>query len=190
MKLSAHITGNQSGFTLLEVLIAMSIFSVVGITTFALLKNTLSTRRITEQHISAKSAKQQFLNTLNHDFANAVLFAGIGFNGSADKVDFASRMDNDTTGQNLVHVLYKLDTDSNANTDQLVRLLSNFRKDVRRETIYSGIANLKFEYLQRQKKKMIWLPCFNKSDELPAAVRLQINNDAGTGEEYYFPVMQ
>jgi len=190
MKASIHITGNQSGFTLLEVLIAMSIFSVVGITTFALLKNTLSARRITERHISAKSAKQQFLHTINHDFANAVLFAGVGFNGDADLVEFASRMDNDSTGQNLVHVLYKLDSDAKTNTDQLVRLFSNFQNDVRREIIYSGITDIKFEYLQRQKKKMIWLPYFNKSDELPAAVRLQIDNDAGTNEEYYFPVMQ
>ncbi|HTR00874.1 MAG TPA: type II secretion system protein GspJ [Candidatus Acidoferrum sp.] len=62
----------NQGFTLLEVLIAISIFALIGVGSFLLLSNLLHTKDTLDTHSSEMADIEVFLSLLNRDLSQAV----------------------------------------------------------------------------------------------------------------------
>ncbi len=67
MKLTAH-----TGFTLLELLVAVAIFAMLGVGSYRLLATTISTRDMAREHDAALIQLQKALTTMNRDLSQAI----------------------------------------------------------------------------------------------------------------------
>ncbi len=65
-------TTGQIGFTLLELLVAVAIFALLGVGSYRLLASTISTRDMAREHDAALTQLQKALTTMNRDISQAI----------------------------------------------------------------------------------------------------------------------
>ena len=65
-------TTKHLGFTLLELLVAVAIFALLGVGSYRLLATTISTRDMAREHDAALMQLQKALTTINRDISQAI----------------------------------------------------------------------------------------------------------------------
>ncbi len=63
---------SDKGFTLLELLVAVAIFALLGVGSYRLLATTIATRDAAQQHDAALMQLQKAMTTLNRDISQAI----------------------------------------------------------------------------------------------------------------------
>jgi general secretion pathway protein J len=65
-------TSSDKGFTLLELLVAVAIFALLGVGSYRLLATTIATRDAAQKHDAALMQLQKAMTTLNRDISQAI----------------------------------------------------------------------------------------------------------------------
>ncbi|EFK11502.1 prepilin-type N-terminal cleavage/methylation domain protein [delta proteobacterium NaphS2] len=188
-----------SGFTLLELIISLSILGVVLLIIFGALRIGTRAWEKGEKDIDVYQRQRAVLGLLSQQIASACVHetklgdAAFYFRGSEKKMEFVSRMPivpGAMTG--VVFVTYEIEDVAKEGKMQL----SIFEKDAgflkdddiesqRDEetfTLISGIDNLRFEYLKGDKDDVIWQNAWDPSETegMPLAVKIVLKQDEET----------
>jgi prepilin-type N-terminal cleavage/methylation domain-containing protein len=173
---------NNTGFTLIEILIVTLILSIISLAIFSTFSNGIKIWK----RINTKITNEDlviFCERFSSDLRNSFKFTGIDFLGKEDSLEFPSLVNSPGLKAKTVGRLsYEYKPDA--------RILA------RKQTDYSGvhsaaeaitkqslkdIKNTKFLYYfyDKEKKEYVWLEEWLKKDELPLAVRLELEFGGG-----------
>ncbi|MDZ7276619.1 MAG: prepilin-type N-terminal cleavage/methylation domain-containing protein [candidate division KSB1 bacterium] len=170
---------NTQGFTLVETLVALTIFSIVGLTAFALLSRALAAHTAVERVTGELRQRQQSLTLLQNDLAGAQSFALAPFQGASDSLCFSrvvKRADGTTA---LCRIVYRVRPDSLSRGWQLVRTLTDFLGGKKTRLLLTELAGLQFRYWRREKGGGRWVENWPAAGVLPPAVCLQFTRQSG-----------
>ena len=67
---SDSVQTRQSGFTLLEVVVAFSIFAVIGLSAHQFLRTIINTREVTNQSNAVMSSASRAFSVMQRDFSH------------------------------------------------------------------------------------------------------------------------
>lgn len=183
--------GHKNGFTLLEVLIALFIFTVIGL----MLTQTLHTVMITQESIHQSATELTALQTTLLIFSQdlkqvldpSILAAqGIeenSFSGSRYQLSFI-HFDGNWQTQSLKRSCYHREI------GQLIRdtwlALNKKQQPPHRQILIDPIQQLEFRYLDNKKKYHSSWPPENNDQQLPQAVAIRLHfQHTGTLEQLY-----
>lgn len=176
----------QKGFTLLEILIALFIFSIVSMVMVNALHTVFNSQSITAKHAAALTKLQialllmsrDFEQTVNRPVTNAKEIVEAAFIGTPDTVTFTHAGIANPLGMlqrsTLQRTQYSLNNDHLIRSiwpvlDQTAKTLPSYR------TLLRSITALRFEYLDNQGKfHNNWPPADQKQATFPCAVRMTL----------------
>ncbi|MFQ5628981.1 MAG: prepilin-type N-terminal cleavage/methylation domain-containing protein [bacterium] len=201
---------NERGFTLVEVMVALVIFSVIGVATFSILQKAVAARfavkRVESELFSTSTAFSQLKNDLAQGTASFLsrvsgnadtlrlhgIFAlpreTISKDVRQERVFVVSR---GRPGDSLANVklLYFVTPDENSGTFRLYRALIDENGEPHTSVLLDGIVHWQIAYLQLTGKHVSWVGAWQNRQGLPRAVRVSLK--LGTWDEqqdYIYPV--
>lgn len=190
---------NNKGFTLLEILIALLVFSIVSMIMVSALHNVFNSQSVTEKHAAALSKLQVALLLMSHDFeqtinrpiTNAKNILEGPFIGTSDTVTFTHAGFANPLG-NIARSTLQRTAYSLTNKGQLIRtiwpVLDQTQKTLpSNRVILDSVTALRFDYLDKQGKfQNNWPPADQKQGIFPRAVQVTITlNNWGTISQLY-----
>ena len=203
--------GGEGGFTLLEVMIAMSILAMMSLLLYTSMSQTMVGKEETEKRDDLHHSVALAFNKMASDLQMAFLVPGTEFlgtdgsrktvfKGTEEKMDFPSfshvRYFKDVPETNFGEVGYFLeDSKEEAGGKILMRREAKILDDKPEEggsvePLVEGIKELRLEYYDPNKKE--WQKGWDSSQlenshRLPRAVRIEIKvGDPGSEEEFVF----
>jgi prepilin-type N-terminal cleavage/methylation domain-containing protein len=184
---SIKIENEKQGFTLIEMLVAIAILSVLALTVYGAFSNGLRLWQRINQEESHEDINI-FLLKLSYELRRCFKFSNIKFLGEEDNISFATLIKADreeTIGQ--VNYFF----DGSANT--INRVQSNYSqlyqsKPTPEQQVLKNIKSFNLQYYccEPKQKKYLWLKAWDKkkvpssikADEyLPLAVKIEIELD-------------
>lgn len=172
---------NNAGMTLIELLITLTILSVISLAIYASLNSGLKIwKRINQQ--MAHEDLDIFFDRFGHDLRNCARFTGLTFTGTQERVEFPTTLPSPRLGGDVIgRVSYAYDPQSKT----LIRVQQDFSQ------IYSGeesskiqpvpdLGSVKFRYYvyDKQTKEYSWREDFWEED-FPLAVRIELESGDG-----------
>ncbi len=189
---------NKNGFTLLEILIALFIFSIVSMIMVTALHTVFNSQSITAKHAEALTKLQiafllmsrDFEQTVNRSIMNAKGIVDPPFIGTHDTVTFTHGGFANPLGMMQRSTLQR--TEYALDKDQLIRsiwpVLDQTQKTLPSHRILlHSTTDLRFDYLDNQGKfQNNWPPADQKQSAFPRAVRVSITlKNWGTLSQLY-----
>ena len=174
---------NSFGMTLIELLVTMSILSVISMAIYASLNSGLKVWKRTNQPMAHEDL-DVFFDRFGHDLRNCARFTGFSFIGTRERVEFPTIVSNPRwVGDVIGRVSYTYDPQAKT----LTRIQQDYSQ------IYSGeesskaqpvpdLDSVKFRYYvyDKETKEYSWRDDFLEGD-LPAAVRIEL--ELGNGPQ-------
>lgn len=172
---------NNEGMTLIELLITLTVLSVISLAIYASLNSGLKIwKRINGQ--MAHEDLDIFFDRFGHDLRNCARFTGLTFTGTQERVEFPTILPSPRLGGDVIgRVSYAYDPQSKT----LIRVQQDFSQ------IYSGeesskiqpvpdLGSVKFRYYvyDKQTKEYSWREDFLEED-FPLAVRIELESGDG-----------
>jgi prepilin-type N-terminal cleavage/methylation domain-containing protein len=169
----------KRAFTLIEVLIASSIFAVVMVALYAAFSSGVFGWRNIEEQTEAYQQARHILGRMNLDLRNSFAYASgdAGFSGSGDKISFFATVDDYQENgfiRNYALVSYyqqgnKLMRLCRRNSDSL-----NPASEVKAGEIGSGVERISFTYIYIDKGKSRESESCDNAKIFPAAVKVKL----------------
>jgi hypothetical protein len=173
---------NRESFTFIELIIVVSILSLVSLTIYSTLANGTKIWQ-TVNRVLPEEDLQIFLDKFAHDIANTLKFGSIRFLGEPDRLEFACvvyspSLNNKTVGKIIYgydqgkNILYKWELDYSQVYDGQEGLP---------EQALKNIKSLKFQFFfyNEDKKEYLWADEWVK-EKLPLAVRVELEFKDGS----------
>lgn len=172
---------NNAGMTLIELLITLTVLSVISLAIYASLNSGLKIwKRINQQ--MAHEDLDIFFDRFGHDLRNCARFMGLTFTGTQERVEFPTILPSPRLGGDVIgRVSYSYDPQSKT----LTRIQQDFSQ------IYSGeesskiqpipdLGSVKFRYYvyDKQTEEYSWREDFLEED-FPLAVRIELESGDG-----------
>ncbi|HEX2549821.1 MAG TPA: type II secretion system minor pseudopilin GspJ [Gammaproteobacteria bacterium] len=176
---------NKSGFTLLEILMALFIFTIVSIMMVTTLHTVFDSQTVTAKNAEKTSKLQLSLLLMSRDFEQAIdrpitnaknIYEG-AFIGSPRTVTFTHGGWANPKGQEQRSTLQR--TKYAIENHQLIRsvwtVLDQSAKTLpTRRVLYDKVSDLRFEYLDEDGKFQNNWPQENRQTSLPVAIRVSL----------------
>lgn len=172
--LKQRIKTRESGFTLVEVLAALTIFSIVGLATFTVMQRAVAARKLSKQKTERLMQVQQALAVLKADLSSIHDFSLHPFQGYQDSLRFtvlARRSGGVESGQ---YVAYFVKSSPEGRYKRLMRSTSDFYGNREEYELLTAVETIQFLYLQRQNNEARWTAHWSESEILPSAVQVRI----------------
>lgn len=182
----------RKGFTIIELLIVTTIFSIVSIAVYATFGSGMRVwRRAQEINISERKVLLR-MEKLSRELRQTFDFKDIGFSGYKDKLNFAAIIDGD-----IVRINYSLDASQKiifCTVDKLADILESKEKNETLQSkplsFISAVDKLSFSYFyfDLQKNAYSWKEDWQEGS-LPLAVKLEItvNNSSSYATTIFIP---
>lgn len=170
----ASLIGREHGFTFVEMLTALSIFSLVGLATLAIMQRAVTSRKVTRQKTAALMQQQQAITAISVDLDSAQPFTVGPFRGYADSLRFTILRPSSEYFKIVQYVAYFLKRDEKGEGYYLMRSTSDFKGSTAAEKILSDVESMELQYLPRLKTEAQWQDHWSEADQLPLAVRIHI----------------
>jgi prepilin-type N-terminal cleavage/methylation domain-containing protein len=168
-----HELSSESGFTLIETLMALLIFALVGLAAFNVLQKGLAAAAAAEAANTRLAQTQAAWDALASDLAAAAHFRFAPLQGSADSMRFVGLIDSASDTGKLGLISYALEPEASGERRVLVRTARGFRGEQKSEILLPAIRAWRFEYLFKQRQKEQWQTGWANGEILPAAVRVR-----------------
>lgn len=174
---------NRGGFTLVELLMVVSMLSIVSLAIFSTFNNGIKIWQKVNRKLDTEEINI-FFEKFTRDIRNIFSFSGINFIGTENEVSFpclaaSEKILTDTIGR----ITYSYDITKRL----IIREGQDFSQVTRDEEgvsqrVLGEVSSSKFQYYyyDREKKEYLWLKEWN-SKQTPLAVRIEferINNDS------------
>ncbi|RJP58102.1 MAG: hypothetical protein C4541_08725 [Candidatus Auribacter fodinae] len=187
----------KSHFTLLELLIAISLFATISVAIHAALSVGVQSWKRTDQGSNMHQKARIILDTMISEIRNCVYFSYIQFVGQANEIYFpvamivtnASKEAKATFDTNLFKIEYKLDRQSYRDKHKtLTRKQETFLQSsegdkVKPREFSPGIVSLDFEYAyietdeeqdETEEQVLIWEDEWKVKDRIPQFLKISI----------------
>jgi general secretion pathway protein J len=181
-----HKASCQRGFTLLEILIALFIFTIVSIIMVTTLHSVFESQTLTEKKATQMSELQMALLLISRDLEqsidrpvlNAKNMLDGAMLGSHDQVTFTHGGLKNPNGKLLIGSLQR--TEYTMIDHELIRrtweVLDQAAKTLpTTRVLYHGVSDLRFEYLDKEGKFQNNWPNNSSDDALPVAIRISLS---------------
>lgn len=190
--------GNEGGFTLIEVLIAVTILAAISLAMYGATTQMLSSKELVEGRDETQHAITYALEKMADDISMAYIlrspdmlgnkFDGeVAFEGGEDRLDFVSfshlRYLKGAKESDSSEISYYLAPDpENSDAQALMRRESttidkNFQEGGRAYPLLEGVRSLRFEYLPAptEEWKRVWdSKSLSTGNKLPRAVKIEL----------------
>lgn len=184
----------RKGFSFIELLVALTIFSVIALSIYYALMTGVKLYRRSSSDIRHNQGVRAFFDRIDLDIKNSFFSPVIEPQWDADSISFALLVDNQKAGKKhreIARVSYGYDS-----TDQQV-IRSYSRKDkgfypdpALEQTIVQDTEGLSFEYCYQEQGSQdacIWKPHWQQKEEMPKGIKVTLKLAAGERfREYVF----
>lgn len=169
---------SRSGFTLMELLIAIMIFSIVGVAIYSSFNVGIRAWRKAEASYEVRQEARYALDTIARGLRSAVNFKTMPFEGTANSVSFARALEiSNINGENLqgvFKVTYSLDAQSIYYTLQSYEESSKGEEGTK-TILASGFSELEFKYAYLDGSEVIWKDYWSEEEaSIPLGVKITI----------------
>jgi len=183
----------QSGFTLMELLLALSILSIIIVVILGGLRITVRAWEKGEDMLSVQQRSRTILDRLDRQLSSAAVFMSgkedlplVAFAGTSSSVEFTSNLPLVSKMHYPVHVKYVIETETGGKKRLLIYEQNIAAEDYLTErqlqleteavVFVEGLEDLRFEYLAGggNGPDLSWTPTWQpeKLTDLPRAVRV------------------
>lgn len=181
----------EAGFTLVELLVVVSIVALIGMTLYAMFGSSLDMMR----RVSRSEANEDvsiFLEKLDREISGQVTFKGIPFEGKETFLSFPSRINSDQRSplnRGIGRVSYFFDESHRTLSRRQENLSQCFKKsEVEAVPMLESVADIKFQYFvyRKNEKTFEWVGVWNSLENqgaIPYAVKVEF--ECVRGEERY-----
>jgi len=167
-------------FTLVELLIASSIFAVVMVALYGAFSSGVFGYRNIDERVSAYQQARQALERINRDIRNSYVYSSVDtkFSGASDKVSFMALVDDYSFLEfvrNVAFVSYYLEGDT------LMRLCRRGQESLKdssqskADEMSSDIDKLTFTYVYEDNGALKEADAWDLAKKLPAAVKVKLS---------------
>jgi len=181
----------DAGFTLVELLVVVSIVALIGMSLYAMFGSSLDMmRRVSRSEVSEDVSI--FLEKLDREISSQVIFKGIPFEGKETFLSFPSRINSGQKtplNRGIGRVSYFFDESHRAFARRQENLSQCYKKvEVEAAPMVEGVANMRFQYFVYRKNEKIfeWVGVWNSLENqgaIPYAVKVEF--ECVRGEERY-----
>lgn len=164
-------TKDHRGFTLLELLIAVTIFSIAAVAIYSSFNVGIRAWRKAEDSYKIRQEARHALDRIGRELRNAVNFTPMPFDGSSNYVSFSRALKiSDSKGgysEGILKITYTFD----ANAKAVYYILQTYQESAKDESgtkslLTSGISDFKLKYAYRQGDEIIWEDNWKKEEKL------------------------
>lgn len=163
-----------SGFTFIELLVAMLIFSIVAISIYLSFNVGIHAWRKGEDGYKTRQGMRYLLSSISRELRNAVNSKEIAFSGGADGVSFCK------AANGLFKVSYEFDSSKNEIYKVVWTYKENFSAQPgTRSRLASGISDFKLQYSYTKDEKIEWSDTWEEANIVPIAVKVSLTYNPG-----------
>lgn len=196
------VRSRQYAFTLVELLISVSIFAIIGVVLYSSYRGGVVTWRRINSETALQQKLRYALDRISGDLRNMVFLSNLPFEGGADKIKFVSLGESAANqGIDIARVSYYLSFDEEEATGGAIvrkeETIKNAlslevaeenlaRKEIREtepqkeQNLLYGVSELKFNYLavyeesgEDEEKEYEWLDSWEEKEALPMGIKIE-----------------
>ena len=181
-----RLSHNRKGFTLVEMLVAFIIFSIISITVYSVFRSGLKTWTASSEWLEENQKARNFFSFVSRDLKNMVNYSkDMPFEGKEGEMTFMTIADSraavgDEPPGRLVKVSYGYDPDKKVALRRVAGQAEGFDGKLAKETeLADEIEKFKLEYAYKpvyEAEKYRWKSDWKSKKNLPRGVRIQLND--------------
>jgi len=182
---------SRSGFTMIEMVIALSLFAVVVISAYGAFRSGFVAYQRIELQLGHRHELDMLVQQIGGELRAAFYYAPIPFEGKSDKIQFPARLwryeDNQLT-EDLYEITYQFRDSQLIKKEQKIKQKFSQERNAEAESLLP-LASCKFQFAYKSRDgELIWKN--ELSDKpyqgLPRAVRIMIKGKVtGNSEEIF-----
>ena len=183
---------SKHGLTLIELLLAVTIFSIVASIIYSSFRLGIVSWRRTEANLSRYQKIRHALNLFTEDLTNAFMYEAIPFKGEGKSIEFAGFIkDIDTKQRTIGRICYNFSTGETAGASgSLIRQQQEYwqiqteedeeaeQVSVAGEELLSDVMDFNINYcyavLEEETEQLQWSPEWISEESIPAGVKLEL----------------
>jgi len=168
---------DYQGFTLLELLIAVTIFSIVSIAIYSSFSVGIRAWRKAEESYKVRQEARHALEDIGYELRTAVNFTPVPFEGSSDCVSFSRVLKSSNKySEGIFKITYTFD----AQAKSLYYILQTYEETVKEEEgtksiLTSGISGFQLKYAYLDGDEVIWMDDWQSDEvDIPFGVKVSL----------------
>ena len=167
---------NRTGFTLVETMIAISLFLVIAMSAYWSFRSGFTAYQRIESQLGGDYEMKMFIRQLNEELRNAIYYAESPFEGEADRLIFPCRLKRYNAKEmeeNLYLVSYYFRSKTLERTEEKLRKSFKDQETVKEPVLNFSSCRFQFAY-KRRDGGIEWKNEWSKNPYLgiPRAIRL------------------
>ncbi len=173
----------QEGFTLVEMLVSLSIFSIISLAVYSSFAAGIGAWRKAQEFSSVYQTSRLLLDDMARELKNSVEIAGSNFEGGPRSLSFVTvtqspYLKDYLKDHQISKVSYELRRDRVSSGYALFRRkTSNIKKRGEAELMVDSITNLNFQYTYKNSEGNLqpWNEVWNVRDEIPFGMKIDLS---------------
>ncbi len=173
----------EQGFTLIELVVSLTIFSVISLSIYSSFAGGISVWRKAQEFSSVYQTARLLLDDIAMELKNAVKVSGTEFNGGPRRLSFitlrqASHGASARRDTQIAKVTFEVLRDPSASGYALFRRqASNLKVRGEAELMVGSLSSLDFQYtyINSVGELQPWAKVWKMNDELPLGVKITLN---------------
>lgn len=169
----------RTGFTFIELLIAMLIFSIIAVSVYLSFNVGIRAWRKGEEGYKIRQGARYLLSSISRELKNAINSKEILFSGGADYVSFCK----------AANGLFKVSYEFNSAENAVYMIVWTYKENASvqpgaRSRLVSGISGFKLQYSYKTDEKIEWSDVWEEQNNvIPFAVRVSLTfNPSGAAQ--------
>jgi type II secretion system protein J len=176
----------RAGFTLLELLVSLSIFSIISLAVYSSFAGGIGAWRTAQEFSTTFQTARLLLDDMARELKNAVSISETEFVGERKKLSFLTVRQspystNQPANHKITRVTYELRRDQNSSGDALFRLEASDIDESQgsqeeTELMVGSISEFALQYTYKDGKGEVlpWKDSWGLSDEIPLGVKMTL----------------
>ena len=174
--------GNQHGFTLIEMVVSLTIFSVISLSVYSSFAGGITVWRKAEEFSSVYQTARLVLDSMALELTNTVKVSGTEFEGGPRIISFitlrrGARVVSLSRNSQIAKVTFEVRRDPAGRGYALFRRhATNLKRRGEAELMVGALASLDFEYTYQNKvgELLPWVKVWKREEEIPLGVKITL----------------
>ncbi|KPK39576.1 MAG: hypothetical protein AMJ78_08300 [Omnitrophica WOR_2 bacterium SM23_29] len=168
------------GFTLLELLIAVTIFSIVAVAIYSSFNVGIRAWRKAENSYKIRQEARHVLNTIGRELRCAINSTVMPFEGSSNYVSFCRAMKVSNPQGGYSEGIFKITYTFDAEDKVVYYVLQTYEETAKEESgtkslLASGVSDFKLQYAYLDVDKIVWMDNWEKEElNIPLGVKVSL----------------